>query len=162
MSLQLFEKFVKDEGLLGYMDKLFNYLYTHAVEDFDREVRANVFFVAFGDEYSVSIEGFYRFDRELAAETWLSFVGNWIDELIIKETYKSECAMVTVEQIDTLIHRFIEWLRTLDHDELDAELATKLLTGEVSEHVVALRGLDAYLHTHCAWWYPIVANRKEN
>lgn len=58
MSLHLFEKFVKDEGL-GYFDELFNDLYTCATEDFDREVRANVFFVAFGKEYYVSIEEFF-------------------------------------------------------------------------------------------------------
>lgn len=155
MSLHLFEKFVKDEGLLGYMDELFNYLYTYAAEDFDREVRASVFFVVFGDEYSVSVEGFYRFNRELAVETWVSFVWKWIEDFIIKEAYKSECAAVTVEKIDTLIDRFVEWLHTLDHDELDAELVTKLLTGEVSERDVALKGLDAYLNTHCAWYYPI-------
>ena len=155
MSLQLFEKFVKDEDLLGYMDDLFKYLYTYAAEDFDREVRANVFFVAYGGEYSVSADEFYRFDREFADGTWFSFVGNWIDDLIIEGAYKSVCAVVIVETIDTLIDRFIEWLRTLDHDELDAELVTKLLTGEASEHDVALRGLAAYLHTNCAWYYPI-------
>ena len=155
MALPLFEKFVKDEDLLGYFDELFNDLYTYAVEDFNREVRANVFFVAYGAEYSVSVEEFYRFDREFAEGTWLSFVGNWIDVFIIEEVYKSECAVVTVEKIDTLIHRFIEWLRTLDHDEFDAELATKLLTGEDNERDVALSGLAAYLHTHCAWYYPI-------
>ena len=155
MSLHLFEKFVKDEGLFVYMDELFKELYTYAAEDFEREVRANVFFVAFGNEYSTTSEEFYRFDREFAEETWLSFVGNWIDVYIIEEVYKSECAAITVERIDTLIDRFIEWLRTLDHDELDAELVTKLLTGEVSERDVALKGLAAYLHTHCAWYYPI-------
>ena len=154
MSLQLFEKFVKDEGLFDYLDELFNYLYTYAAEEFDREVRANVFFVAFGYEFSVSIEEFYRFDRDYAVETWLSFVGNWIDGLILEEVYKSECAVVTVEKIDTLIDRFIEWLRTLDHDEIDAELVAQLLTGEVSDRDVALKGLCAYLHTHCAWYYP--------
>lgn len=155
MSLKLFETFVKDEGLFDYLDELFNNLYTYAVEDFDRELRANVFFVAYGDEYSVMIEQFYRFDREFAIDTWLSFVWKWIEDCILEEGYKSICAEVTVEKIDTLIDRFIEWLRTLDHDELDAELATKLLTGAVSERVVALRGLDAYLNTHCAWYYPI-------
>ena len=155
MSLQLFEKFVKDEGLFDYLDELFNYLYTYAVEEFGREVRANVYFVAFGDEYSVSVEEFYRFDREFAEGTWLTFVGNWIDVFILEEVYKSECAVVTVEKIDTLIDRFIGWLRTLDHGELDAELAIKLLTGEVSDRDVALKGLCEYLHTHCAWYYPI-------
>lgn len=156
MSLKLFEKFVAAEDLLGYMDELYKCLYACAVEDFDREVRANVFFVAFGNEYSVSVEEFYRFDREYAVDTWLLFVGNWIDVFILEEVYKSECAEITVEKIDTLINRFIEWLRTLDHDEIDAELATKLLTGEVTERDVALRGLAAYLHsyTHCAWYYP--------
>ena len=155
MSLQLFEKFVKDEDLLGYFDKLFDDLYTYAAEEFDREVRANVFFVAFGGEYSVSIEEFYRFDRVFAEETWLSFVGNWIDDFIIEEAYKSDCDKKLEEKIDTLIDRFIEWLHTLDHDELDTELVTKLLTGEDNERDVALRGLAAYLHTHCAWYYPI-------
>ena len=155
MSLHLFERFVKVEDLLGYMDDLFNDLYVCAAEEFDREVRANVFVVAYGDEYSVSVEGFYRFNRELATETWLSFVGNWIDDLIIKEVYKSECAVITVERIDTVIDRFIEWLRTLDPDELDAELVTKLLTGEIAERDIALKGLAAYLHTYCAWYYPI-------
>ena len=154
MSLRLFEKFVKDEDLLGYMDELFKDLYTYAVEDFAREVRENVFFVAYGNEYSVTIEEFYRFDREFAEDTWLSFVANWTDVFVIEEVYK-ECAMITVEKIDTLIDRFIEWLRTLDHDALDAELAIKLLTGEVSERDVALSGLAAYLYTHCAWYYPI-------
>jgi len=152
---QLFEKFVKDEGLLGYLDELFNDVYTYAVEEFDRDVRANVFFVVYGNEYSVSIEEFYRFDREHAEETWFAFVESWVDDCIIREFYKSECAVVTVEKIDTLIDRFIEWLRTLDCAEIDAELATELLTGEVSERDVALRGLCAYLHTHCAWYYPI-------
>ena len=155
MSLHLFEKFVKDEDLLGYMDELFQVLYTCAVDDFAREVRENVFFVAYGNEYSVTIEEFYRFDREFAEDTWLSFVANWTDVLIMEEVYKSEYAMIIVEKIDTLIDRFIEWLRTLDHDALDAELAIKLLTGEVSERDVALSGLAAYLYTHCAWYYPI-------
>lgn len=155
MSLQLFEKFVKDEGLLDYLDELYNDLYACATEDFDREVRASVFFVAFGSEYSVSVEDFYRFDRELAEENWFLFVGGWIDDCVLEECYKSECAVLIVEKIDTLIDRFIEWLRTLDHDELDAELVAQLLTGEVSERDIALNGLAAYLHTHCAWYYPI-------
>lgn len=155
MSMRLFEKFVKDEGLLGYFDELFNNLYTYATADFDREVAQNVFVTVFGDEYSLSVEQFYRFDRECAEETWFSFVGNWIEDYILEGAYKSECAVVTVEKIDTLIDRFIEWLRTLDHDELDAELVTKLLTGEVSERDIALKGLAAYLHTHCGWYYPI-------
>ena len=155
MSLQLFEKFVTDEGLFDSLDELFNYLYTYATKEFAREVRASVYFVAFGDEFSVSVEEFYQFKQDYAVETWLSFVGNWIDNLILREVYKSECAMVVVEKIDTLIDRFIEWLRTLDHDELDAELVIKLLTGEVSDRDVALKGLCAYLHTHCAWYYPI-------
>ena len=155
LQLQLFEKFVKDEGLLDSLDELYNSLYDYAVEEFDREVRENVFFIAFGQEYSVAIEEFYRFDRDYAVETWLAFVGNWIDFLILEEVYKSECAAVIVEKIDTLIDRFIEWLRTLDHDELDAKLVTKLLTGEVGDRDIALKGLDAYLHRHCAWYYPI-------
>lgn len=40
---------------------------------------------------------------------------------------------------------------TLDHDRIDAELAVKLLTGNVSERDVALDGLAAYLHKHCNW-----------
>lgn len=154
--VQLFEKFLKDEDLLGYMDELFRDLYWQAVEDFCKEVKENVFFVVFGGEYSVTAEEFYRFDRELADGTWLSFVGDWIDNCILKEAYKSECAVLSVEKVDTLIDRFIEWLRTLDHDALDAELATKLLTGEVSDRDVALRELSAYLHTHCAWYYPSI------
>lgn len=155
MPLHLFEKFVKDEGLLGYFDELFNDLYTCATEDFDREVRANVFFVAFGGEYSVSIEEFYRFNREFAEETWFSFVENWINECILEEAYRSGCAVLIVEKIDALIDRFIGWLRILDPDELDVELVTQLLTGEIAERDVALKGLAAYLHTHCAWYYPI-------
>lgn len=155
MSLQLFGKFEDAEGLFDYLDELFNNLYTYAVEDFDKEVRANVFFVAFGNEYSVSIEEFYRFDRDCAVEAWLSFIGNWIDDCIMREAYKSDFDENLREKIDTLIDRFIEWLRTLDHDELDAELAVTLLTGDISERDVALRELAAYLHTHCAWNYPI-------
>lgn len=150
MELQLFEKFVKDEGL----DDLFNDLYTYAAEDFDREVSVNVFFVAFGQEYSVSIEEFFQFDQTFAEETWFSFVGNWIDGYILEEGYKSDCYESVEEKIDALIHRFVEWLRTLDHDELDAELVAQLLTGENSERDIALKGLAAYLHTHCAWHYP--------
>lgn len=155
MERHLFEEFAKTEGLLDYLDELFKDLYPLAVEDFDREVRENVFFVAFGGEYSVSIEEFYRFDREFAEETWFSFVGNWIDVYIMREDYKSYCDEKLKEKVDTLIDRFIEWLRTLDHDELDAELVTKLLTGEANERGIALKGLAAYLHTHCAWYYPI-------
>ena len=155
MPLQLFERFIKDKNLLDYMADLHNDLYTYASEDFAREVKENVLFVVYGAEYSVAVEEFYRFDRDYAEETWLSFVVNWIDAFIIEEVYKSECAAVTVEKIDTLIDRFIEWLRTCDHDVLDAKLVAKLLTGEVSERDVALKGLDAYLHTHCAWYYPI-------
>ena len=155
MSLQLFEKFVEAEGLLNYLDELYNDLYTYVVKNFDREVRANVYYDAHDDGHSVSIEGFYRFNRDYAVEAWLSFVITWIDALIIDEGYKSKCAVVTVEKIDTLIDRFIGWLRTLDHDELDAELAIKLLTGDVSDRDVALNVLCAYLRTHCAWYYPI-------
>ena len=154
MSLKLFEKFVAAEGLLNYLDDLYNELYTYAVEDFDREVKENVLFIVYGAEYSVPAKEFYRFDREYAIETWVQFVGNWIEDLILEEVYKSECAVVTIEKIDTLIDRCIKWLRTLDHDEIDVELVTKLLTGEVSEHDIALKGLAAYLHTHCAWYYP--------
>ena len=154
MSLKLFEKFVAAEGLLNYLDELYNNLYNYAVEDFDREVKENVLFIVYGAEYSVSIEKFYQYDREYAIETWVQFVGNWIEDYITREAYESECAVVTIEKIDALIDRFIEWLRTLDHDEIDVELVTKLLTGEVSDRNVALRGLAAYLHTHCAWYYP--------
>ena len=155
MSLKLFEKFVAAEGLLNYLDDLYNDLYAHAVEDFDRGVKENVLFIVYGNEYSVSIEKFYQYDREYAIETWVQFVGNWIEDLILEEVYKSECAVVTIEKIDALIDRFIEWLRTLDNDELDAELAVRLLTGDVTLANVALKGLAAYLHRHCAWYYPI-------
>lgn len=154
MSLKLFEKFVKDEGLLDCLVDLYNDVYDCVVEDFDREVRANVLVVMFGQEYSMTIEEFYQFDRDYAEETWLSFVGNWIDDCIMREIYESVCAEAIVEKIDTLINRFVGWLRALDHDELDAELAVKLLTGEVSERGAALSGLAAYLHTHCSWYYP--------
>lgn len=147
MSLHLFEKFVKDEGLFDYLDDLFEELYICAAEDFDHD--EDVFLVVFGGEYSVSVEEFYQFSRTLAEEAWFSFVGNWIDKHILEEGYKDDCDAV-IEKIDTLIHQFIEWLRTLDHDKLDAELVTKLLTGEVSERDIALKGLAAYLHTHCA------------
>lgn len=154
MSLQLFEKFVKGEELLGHFDELFNVLYTFAAGDFDRAVRASVYLVAFGAEYSLTPEELYRFDRAFAEESWFSFVENWINECVLAGGYQLGCAVLIVEKIDTLIDRFVEWLRTLDPDKLDAELATQLLTGEVSERDIALKGLAAYLHTHCAWPYP--------
>ena len=151
MSLKLFEKFVAAEGLLNYLDELYKCLYNYAVEDFDRGVRVNVFFTAYGDEYPMSAEEFYRLDRECAVDTWLSFTENWIDVFISEEAYN--CDKKLEEKIDVLIGQFVEWLRTLDN-ELDAELAVRLLTGEVSERDIALRGLAAYMHTHCAWYYP--------
>ena len=154
MSLKLFEKFVAAEGLLNYLDELYNNLYNYAVEDFDREVKENVLFIVYGAEYSVSVEKFYQFDRDYAIERWAHFVGNWIEDYITRVAYKSDCTVATIEKIDALIGQFVEWLRTLDN-ELDAELAVRLLTGEVSEHDIALKGLAAYLHTHCAWYYPI-------
>ena len=154
MSLKLFEKFVAAEGLLNYLDELYKCLYTYAVEDFDREVKENVLFIVYGAEYSVSIEKFYQYDKDYAVETWIHFVGNWIEDYITREAYKSDCTVATIEKIDALIDRFVEWLRTLDNDELDAGLAVRLLTGEVSERDIALKGLDAYLHRHCAWYYP--------
>ena len=154
MSLKLFEKFVAAEGLLNYLDELYNNLYNYAVEDFDREEKENVLFIVYGAEYSVSIEKFYQYDRDYAIETWVHFVRNWIDVFILGEAYKSDYDEKLEEKIDALIGQFVEWLRTLDNDELDAELAVRLLTGEVSDRNVALRGLAAYLHTHCAWYYP--------
>ena len=130
-------------------------MYAHAVEDFDREVKENALFIVYGAEYSVSAKEFYRFDKDYAVETWIHFVGNWIDFFVLEEAYKSECTVATIEKIDALIGQFVEWLRTLDNDELDAGLAVRLLTGEVSEHNIALKGLAAYLDTHCAWYYPI-------
>ena len=124
------------------------------MEDFDREVKENVLFIVYGAEYSVSAKEFYRFDKDYAVETWLLFTKNWTDVFILGEAYKSECDKKLEEKIDALIDRFVEWLRTLDNDELDAGLAVRLLTGEVSERDIALKGLDAYLHRHCAWYYP--------
>ena len=155
MSLKLFEKFVAAEGLLNYLDELYNNLYNYAVEDFDREVKENVLFIVYGAEYSVSIEKFFQYDKDYAIETWVHFVGNWIDVYIMGEAYESDCDEKLKEKVDTIICRFVEWLRTLDHDELDVELVTKLLTGDVTLANVALKGLAAYLHRHCAWYYPI-------
>lgn len=154
MEPQLFETFVKDVGLEGDVEELSKELYTYAAGDFDKEVEESVFFVAFGREYSMSVEEFYRFAREFAVETWIEFTPTWISNYILEEVYKSDCNELVIEKIDTLIHRFIEWLHTLNHDKLDAELVTKLLTGEANERVIALRGLDAYLTRYSYWPYP--------
>lgn len=151
----MFETFVKGERLFDCLDDLFKNLYNFAADDFDREVSESVFVVAFGQEISMSIEEFYQFDREFATEAWRTFVGDWIRNYILEGGYKSDYDESVIEKIDTLIHRFIEWLRTLDHDKLDAELVTKLLTGEASERDIALGGLAEYLSRHFTWRYPI-------
>ena len=162
MELQLFETFVKDVGLSNEIEELFNDLYPFVVVDFDRELEDNVFLVAFGREISVSAEEFYWFDQDLAKEEWGGFAFTWISDYILDEGYKSDCDESIIEKIDTLIHRFIEWLRALDHDKLDVELVTKLLVGEANERTIALRGLDAYLTTQFYWPYPKKGERKWN
>lgn len=141
LELKLFNQFVKDNELFEFCDELYQCLYWYAVDDFTSDV-------------------VYYKKPELAVNSWIQFVDRWINELILTENYKAAWPRIIVEEIDTILERFIEWLRTLDETavELDAELVIKLLTGEIIDRDVALGSLGAHLRAYCAQYCPTKEN----
>lgn len=121
--------------------------YTTVAASFKDEVEEYCKVVIFGDEYAMSVQELYDYDRDLAIETWRHYV-----DRSLEEDFRDWANEVIWDELDEFTEEFQKWL-SRRNDERAADAIVALMSGDIDLEDAVYEWLRARLGYEY-WDYP--------
>lgn len=130
----------------GFYKSVYDRYYATVAISFADEVGEYCKVVVFGDEYAMSVQELYTFDRDRAIEEWRDYVSRSLEDF---PDWVEQCIRGDIEDF---ISEFQQWLAKQDSEEA-ANAAVTLMTGDVDLTEIVVDWL--YGRLGCEdWKYP--------
>ena len=131
----------------GFYESVYDWYYTTVATSFKYEVEEYCKVVIFGDEYAMSVQELYTYDRHVAVELWRDYVSKSLEEDF--HVWVERCI---IDEIDEFTKEFQQWLASQD-DERVSDVIVALMSGNIDVTEIVTDWLYDRLSTE-DWNYP--------